>query len=196
MSPVRNSIPSLPLAEAGPVKQALSILIPILHSGKAPHILCNCPKDSGLVSPLPVYRTHKGVEKGGREAQSEASAGNTFYNLLSGCSPWMLWEDAWQSRAELLPSAWMQADSVLPAQETTPTHAGDSISRTVVPLIFFSRISVQIPQFIETIVILKILKDWYCYRDFCILLCFFSLTPPIVGGGTWAEHLPKIFLVY
>lgn len=97
-----------------------------------------CPKDLGPVSPLPVCRTHIGGGWGGEGGRLKVKP---VLGTLLQSPTWMLTmyteKTAWQSWAELLPSEWIQAGSLLPAQETTPPHAGDSISWTVVPLIFF-----------------------------------------------------------
>lgn len=55
-------------------------LIPLsLYSGRAPHSLCNCVPRTWALSPhcLCAEHTWGWVGRGGREAQSEASAGNT-----------------------------------------------------------------------------------------------------------------------
>lgn len=92
-----------------------------------------------------VQNTQQG--RGGREAQSEASAGNTSTFFVDAHH--VHWEDcmAELSWAAAPLSGYRQA-ACCSAQETTPPHAGDSISQTVVPLIyifFLSRISVQFP---------------------------------------------------
>lgn len=115
-------------------------LIPLsLYSGRAPHSLCNCVPRTLALSPhcLCAEHTWGWVGRGGREAQSEASAGNTS-TISYVDAHHVHWEDcmAELSRAAALLSGYRQAACCLHRNPLLHMQV-ISISWTVVPLIFF-----------------------------------------------------------
>lgn len=84
-----------------------------------------------------VQNIHGGGEgRGGREAQSEASAGNTS-TLRHGCTPCTLRRLHGRAEPSCCPLSGYRQAACCPAQEATPSHAGDSISKNSCSSDFF-----------------------------------------------------------
>lgn len=133
-SSVRSSISSLPLAiQMGPVPFDPSSSAQWEGTTQSMQL---CPKDFGLaLSPHCLCAEHTMGE--GREGSSKWSqCWKHLYILLRGCSPCTLRRLHGRAELSCCPLSGYRQAACCPAQETTPPHAGDSISQTVVPLLF------------------------------------------------------------